>query len=161
MPIKLLEKVEVYFTNIWFLWAVCLIFNIITFLFIYFKIHPGNKILALHYNVLAGVEWYGKGISLYLLPAAALGISLANFTLFRAVGDSKALLKYLCIFISPSGHRHRRFVGDADCGPGGRSRDLFRIQERLWTDGRHRSRLRCHDAIRAYVSALGSRGRED
>ena len=61
------EKLKAYFSEIWFLWTLCLVLNIITFLFIFFKIHPGDKTLALHYNVLIGVQWYGKGKNLYFL----------------------------------------------------------------------------------------------
>jgi hypothetical protein len=95
-----LEKIRLVLGNIWFLWALCLIFNIITFLFIFFKIHPGNKTLALHYNVLVGVQWYGKGKNLYFLPAIGFVISAVNFTLFRSIRNNKDFLSVLTIFVS-------------------------------------------------------------
>lgn len=100
MTLKRTEKIKAWLLNIWFLWALCLIFNIITFLFIYFKIHPGNKTLALHYNVLVGVQWYGKGKNLYLIPGVGLVISAANFTLYRALRDNKNFLSALTVFVS-------------------------------------------------------------
>ncbi|HYV33802.1 MAG TPA: hypothetical protein VE973_03060 [Candidatus Limnocylindria bacterium] len=96
------EKLKSYFTNVWFLWALCLIFNIITFLFIYFKIHPGNKTLALHYNVLVGVEWYGKGKNLYFIPGVGLLISGVNFVLYRSFKNNEVFLASLTVFVSLS-----------------------------------------------------------
>jgi len=100
MPTSFKEKLKIYFSSVWFLWALCLIFNIITFLFIYFKIHPGNKTLALHYNVLVGVEWYGKGKNLYFIPAVGFAISLVNFILYKALKDGNDFLPPLTVFVS-------------------------------------------------------------
>ena len=94
------KKIRGYLTNIWFLWGVCLILNIITFFFIYFKIRPGDQTLALHYNVLVGVEWYGKGKNLYFLPGVGLVISAVNLVLYRALKDSKNFLSFLTVFAS-------------------------------------------------------------
>ena len=74
-----------YFRNVWFLWALCVALNIITFLFLYFKIHPGQKTLALHYNVLVGVDWYGSGKNLYFIPSVGLAILIVNFVLYRSI----------------------------------------------------------------------------
>jgi hypothetical protein len=100
MALTSAEKFKVYLTNIWFLWAVCLLANIITFLFISFKIHPGNRTLALHYNVLVGVEWYGRGENLYLIPGVGLVISAVNFVLYKAFKDQENFLSYLTVFVS-------------------------------------------------------------
>ena len=102
MSLNLGEKTRTYLTDIWFLWGVCVLLNIITFLFIYFKIHPGNKTLALHYNVLVGVEWYGRGKNLYFLPAVGLAISAVNFTVYRALKNSAIFLPALTVFMSLS-----------------------------------------------------------
>ena len=99
MP-ALREKFSSYITDVWFLWALCLIFNIITFLFIYFKIHPTNKTLALHYNILVGVVWYGNGKNLYFIPGIGLVITGANYTLFRAFRDQPYFLPFLTAFVS-------------------------------------------------------------
>lgn len=100
MSLTWAEKIKFYFSNIWFLWTLCLVLNIITFLFLYFKIHPGNKPLALHYNVLVGVEWYGKGKNLFFIPAVGLAISTVNFILYRAFKTYGNSLPFLCIFVS-------------------------------------------------------------
>jgi hypothetical protein len=100
MTLNWAEKVKTWISNVWFLWGLCLIFNIITFLFIFFKIHPGDKTLALHYNVLVGVQWYGKGKNLYFIPAVGLAISAVNFTLYKALRDDKFFLSQLTIFVS-------------------------------------------------------------
>jgi hypothetical protein len=100
MTLDFAKKIKIWLLNVWFLWAICLILNIITFLFIYFKIHPGNKILTLHYNVLVGAQWYGKGKNLYFIPGVGLAISAANFTLYKALKDNKIFLSQLTIFVS-------------------------------------------------------------
>jgi hypothetical protein len=100
MSLNWAGKITFYVTNVWFLWTLCAIFNIITFLFIFFKIHPGNATLALHYNVLVGVEWYGKGYNLYFIPGVGLAISAVNFTLFKALRDNTKFLSALTVFVS-------------------------------------------------------------
>ena len=94
------EKISEYVAKIWFLWVVCFVVNIITFLFIHYKIAPGNRVLALHYNVLVGVEWYGSGRSLYLIPTVGLMLSLVNLALYRALKDNDNFLSYLTVFVS-------------------------------------------------------------
>jgi len=89
-----------FFSKIWFLWGLCLLINIITFLLIFFKISPSGKTLALHYNVLVGVEWYGKGQNLYLIPLVGFLISAVNFILYRTLKDTGSLLSFLTGFIS-------------------------------------------------------------
>lgn len=88
------------FAKIWFLWIICTILNIITFLFIFFKINPGTQNLALHYNVLVGVEWYGKGQNLYFIPGIGLVISLVNFILYRSLKDNRFYLSELTAYVS-------------------------------------------------------------
>jgi hypothetical protein len=100
MTLTWAEKIRVWILNVWFLWALCLIFNIITFLFIYFKINPGSRTLALHYNVLVGVQWYGSGKNLYFIPVVGLAVSAVNFVLYRALKDNKNFLSILTVFIS-------------------------------------------------------------
>ena len=68
--------------------------------FIFFKIHPGTQNLALHYNVLVGVEWYGKGRNLYFIPGIGLAITAVNFTLYRALKDNRFFLAELTAYVS-------------------------------------------------------------
>lgn len=95
MLINLFKKILSYFGEIWFLWTFSLSLNIITFLLIYFKILPSGKILALHYNVLSGVDWYGGGKNILLLPAVGLSLGLGNFILFKAQSGYPGFLKLL------------------------------------------------------------------
>ncbi len=97
---KFLEIKKTYFSGILFLWFICLILNIITFFFIFFKIHPGTQNLALHYNVLVGVEWYGKGKNLYFIPGIGLAISAINYILYRALKDNRFFLSELTAYVS-------------------------------------------------------------
>jgi hypothetical protein len=83
-----------------FLWGLCTIINIIAFLFIFFKIHPSNQLVSLKYNVLVGVEVFGTGKNLYLIPTAAALISLANFGLFRALKNRQIFYLHLVVFAS-------------------------------------------------------------
>ena len=100
METPMLEKVYRNFYNVWFLWSLCFVLNIITLLFIVYKIHPGAGTLALRYNVLVGVEWYGKGKNLYYLPGIAFLLTLANYTLYRSLKNSRIFLAPLTIFVS-------------------------------------------------------------
>lgn len=100
MTFEFKEKIKYYLSDFRFLWALCLIINIITFLFIFYKIHPGDKSLALHYNVLIGVEWYGKGKNLYFIPGIGLLITFANFIIYRALKNSNFFYNFLTIFVS-------------------------------------------------------------
>lgn len=82
------------------LWALCFLINIFSFFILYYQIHPGPKTMALHYNVLVGVEWYGKGTNLYLIPAAAFFISLTNFIIFIALKKTSEFFAPLTVFVS-------------------------------------------------------------
>jgi hypothetical protein len=56
--------------------------------------------VALHYNVLVGVELFGKGKSLYLLPMVTLIITIANYILYKYLKKDKNFLAVLTIFAS-------------------------------------------------------------
>jgi len=90
------EKID----KVLFLWVGSFILNIITFFFIHYKIHPSNRTLALHYNVVVGVDWYGPGKNLYSIPLAALLITVANIVLFRAVKKNQFFLSFLAGIIT-------------------------------------------------------------
>lgn len=100
MAVNVKQKIKVFFSNVWFLWALCLIFNIITFLVIYYKISPGEQNLTLRYNVLAGAEWYGRGSNLYFIPGIGLAILALNFILYRKLKGSEIFFAPLCLFIT-------------------------------------------------------------
>ncbi len=94
------KRLLAYFKEIWFLWLLCLSFNIITFLFIAIKIPPGNSTLALHYNILVGVEWYGNGKNLYFIPVIGLAIAAVNLFAYRTLRRDENFLSFLTAFVS-------------------------------------------------------------
>lgn len=100
MNTTFLNKFLGYFKEIWFLWVLCFIFNIITFFTVFYKIHPGNGTLALHYNILVGVEWYGKGKNLYFIPGVGLAMAIVNIIVYRALKKSENFLSFLTAFVS-------------------------------------------------------------
>jgi len=57
--------------------------NIITCLFIYYKIRPSSEVVPLHYNIFYGPDVIGKGYYIYLLPAAGVLIALVNIIFYR------------------------------------------------------------------------------
>ncbi len=93
---KLFSKVD----KILFLWLACFVINIITFFWVRYKINPGNRIMALHYNIVVGVDWYGLGKNLYSIPIAALIITIANFVLAKSLKANHFLLSFLAVIIS-------------------------------------------------------------
>ncbi len=65
-------------TNVWFLEAVALITNSISWAILRFKVHPGSEVLPLHYNVFYGADAVGRGYELYLVPLIGLFIFAVN-----------------------------------------------------------------------------------
>ena len=100
MALNWAGKFKVYLFQIWFLWGLCLIFNIITFLILFFKIRGGGETVALHTNVLVGVQWYGKANNLYFIPSLGLVLSAANFLLYNKLKDNSNFLSGLTVFVS-------------------------------------------------------------
>ena len=86
--------------KILFLWVACFALNIITLLFIHYKIQPSNKTLALHYNILYGVDWYGEGKNLYTIPLVGFLITVVNIILFQALKKRQMFLSFLAGFTS-------------------------------------------------------------
>lgn len=64
-----------------FLWFFAVVISSITFLFIYYKIKPSDAPLALHYNIIVGVDLLGKGTDLYKLPIISFAIIGVNVLL--------------------------------------------------------------------------------
>jgi len=83
-----------------FLWILAFCLNIITFLIVFYKINPFHRTIALKYNVLVGVEWYGKGKNLFLIPFAAFCISIVNIILYRVFKNDKHIFSFLIILIT-------------------------------------------------------------
>jgi len=57
--------------------------NIISWLFVYYKIKPSAEIVPLHYNVFYGADVVGKGDFIYFIPAVGLFIILINIIFYR------------------------------------------------------------------------------
>lgn len=89
-----------YFSRIWFLWILSFIINIISFLYINYHILPSEKTFALHYNIQAGVDWFGNGYNLFLLPIIGLFLGIGNFILFQAQKKNIYFLNFLPSFVS-------------------------------------------------------------
>jgi hypothetical protein len=96
----MLGKFFLQFKNILFLWVFCLSINIITFLFIFIKINPRGNSVALFYNVLAGVEWYGKGTNLYFIPLSGLLMLFVNLALYKTLKNIKVVMPFLAVFVT-------------------------------------------------------------
>ena len=99
MKSPVFEKIIGFLKGIWFLWSACLLINIITFFLIKFKIHPGNG-TPLRYNILEGVEWYGQGKNLYLIPGVGTMALLANFFVFKKLREENSFLAFLAAFVT-------------------------------------------------------------
>ncbi len=84
-----------------FLWYGSGLFTIITFFLIYFKIRPrGDFQAALHYNVLIGVDNFGRGAVVYAIPAASLLILILNAVLYRALARRERFLGFLASLVT-------------------------------------------------------------
>ncbi len=88
------------FDKLLFLWIVSFILNIITFLLIHYKIGASNRTVALHYNVLVGVDLYGKGTALYNIPLVGFILTVVNIILFNALKNKQFFLAFLSAFMS-------------------------------------------------------------
>lgn len=56
--------------------------------------------MALQYNVLVGVEQFGKGLNLYLIPAMAFIITAINLVLYKFLNVNKKIFTALIAFAS-------------------------------------------------------------
>ena len=65
------------------LFWLALLVNIITWLFIFYKIKPTAEVIPLHYNIFFGASFIGKAYFLYFLPAIGLAIIIVNFLFYR------------------------------------------------------------------------------
>ncbi len=89
--------------RILFLWIGTIIVTIISFLTIYYKISPQespDSPAALHYNVVVGVDLYGKGINLFLIPLASLVIAGVNYAVYYMMRRRQRFLAEMAAVIS-------------------------------------------------------------
>jgi hypothetical protein len=66
-----------------YLFWLAFIVNIITWLFIYFKIKPASEVIPLHYNIFYGADFAGKAYFIYFMPAIGLAILLVNYFFYK------------------------------------------------------------------------------
>ncbi len=66
-----------------FLWAATIVTIIITFIITYFKARSGLSTVALHYNVIIGVDMLGKSWELFFIPLSSTGIGIINYLVYR------------------------------------------------------------------------------
>lgn len=64
--------------NLWFLEAISLLANSISWAVLRFKVRPGAEILPLHYNIFYGTDAVGRGYQLYFVPLIGLFIFAVN-----------------------------------------------------------------------------------
>jgi hypothetical protein len=86
-----------------FLWIGTIVITSISFLTVYYKIRPQespDSPVALHYNVVVGVDLYGKGINLFLIPLASLVIAAVNFTVYYMMRRRQRFLADMAVVIS-------------------------------------------------------------
>lgn len=82
-----------------FLWSVSFLFNIITFLIIRYKLGGNSESsVALKYNIISGVEWFGQGRNLYLIPVVGFFVFIINLVLFRSLKNTEPFLAILTAF---------------------------------------------------------------
>lgn len=83
-----------------FFWLGAIVANIITFLIIYYKIRPSHEPLALHYNVMIGVDVLGAGTQLYRIPFIGGLLLAVNFIIAKLVKSPSDFLSFLASLIS-------------------------------------------------------------
>lgn len=81
--------------SILFLNITSLLLIIVSFLLIQYKINPSSETMALHYNVLTGVDELGPGTHAYRIPGIALVLVGVNFLLGKTVRSPGNFLSLL------------------------------------------------------------------
>ncbi len=77
------------------LWVTSFILFIITLVAVFFKINSAPETIALHYNIIVGVNEVGNKYELLKLPATGLLIGVINFVLARVQKFDKTFLPFL------------------------------------------------------------------
>lgn len=84
-----------FYRNVLFLYVLAFAVNSITLLVIRYNIEPTSQTLALHYNVLSGVDLYGRGTNLYLVPFVGYLLLLLNVVFTRLIGHRDGFMAEL------------------------------------------------------------------
>jgi hypothetical protein len=81
--------------KILFLWGLSIVLLIVTFAAVYYKIHSGPQLIALHYNVIVGVDLVAGKNSLFKVPLTGLVIGVVNYFLPRLIKFEPEFLSFL------------------------------------------------------------------
>lgn len=81
--------------KILFLWGLSLVLLIVTFAAVYYKIHSGPELIALHYNVIVGVDLVANKSNLFKIPVAGLVIGVLNLFLPRLIRTDREFIMFL------------------------------------------------------------------
>src|SRR6185503_13738518 len=87
-------------TAILFLWSATIVVIIITFLAAYLKIRSAPQTLALHYNIIVGVDVLGSRNRLYQVPLTSVVIVFVNLLLIRLLRLQQKFLPVMIAAIS-------------------------------------------------------------
>lgn len=74
--------------------------NILLWIVILSKVGYSQTNVALHYNIVYGIDLVGKAVNLYLIPATGFVLYLANLYLAAILRDKAKFLSQLLTFSS-------------------------------------------------------------
>lgn len=80
--------------------ATSLLLIIILVLTIFFNLRPTSEPMALHYNVLVGVDLVKKGLNIYQLPLIAVIVLVYNLILAKKLYDFESYASYILVTAS-------------------------------------------------------------
>lgn len=83
-----------------FLWLATVLVIIITFFVAFNKVRSSPQLLALHYNVVIGVDVLGSKARLYQIPLTALAIAVLNLVLIKLLRLRQKFLPLVLVTIS-------------------------------------------------------------
>jgi hypothetical protein len=89
---------------VWWLWGSAFSVFIITLLFTLFKINGSPDVVALHYNVIIGVDRLGSKWQLLVLPGVGAFMLVINFVLAWAVRSTGRFVPFLAALASVVGN---------------------------------------------------------
>lgn len=86
--------------ELWLIWGATIVVIIITFLTTFYKVRQAPQTLALHYNVVIGVDVLGSRNRLYQVPLTAVAITFINYLLVRLLRLRQHFLPLLLASLS-------------------------------------------------------------
>ncbi|MBU4332127.1 hypothetical protein KKD19_01270 [Patescibacteria group bacterium] len=94
---KLKKAKTGFFKNKLIVWLgiFALLFNILIWIFIIWRLSAGEELIPLHYNIYFGVDLIGQKNWLFELPLIGLFILAINFLLARVVYNEEKIVSYI------------------------------------------------------------------